>query len=1026
MPNVLAGKSVEDVQKMTPEEALKAVMDTSVEDLKTLSPEIVAAVVTTDPKLFNEKLDEERKGALRYAISGKVAEDLTADPLAQAPAVYDDQAPIIDPATGLPVERPEDSTEVHGNAVQVATRLISTYRRQGVQAFLGDLNQMKSANPDWAETVYYTVMERVSREDVQFSSKFMSDLIAANTDKMKADFDRSMQQALEAERNPTNKKVIELMIYLSSLGYDDKFNPAKKETGTSSNEIAKVVEKILAIDPAQIDNQKYKEFYEVLRKSFDANIRVSMSQDIIRTSTKILETSLLDRTKEDVTFANSLEELRAMSKSDLTDALANNGWTNVFDSDAEVYLASQHVLEAMRLYITYLYPQKVAKGENIPNPITWAFEEVKKGTKIELGDDFEASDEHYMYDIYTNKNTPLAKGSIDPTSMFVAKDEEIRLFDEYQKGEEKIGEMSIWNLVPKTFKEALTPSSLINPVAWPSVMSGGLICGQMGINLHKDYESFLARGDKTSGELIGMMEASKDLLDKDFDQLMAREGGLGSYERLEIAKIQYLRMSRNYDEARAICLKILANVIPQPTDQELQEKMFELDKDYGKKIRAQVRMMIEQDPRLKGKSAADLSMIINKVTADAVQNKAYLDLMAEKTENMTGDNLGEYEKQILEIFKNMNGAGWAVADESLDTVVSVAKFVVETVILVVATWGVGAVIGGVAKGAQVGVQAGSAAAKAGQAGAAGVKLAQSVDAAATATKVAQGVDTAAKVGRLARFGERLGRSSGVARSVFGSKPVQWAATGAGRGARFTRLALKSSAFAEGQELMHGRSLQFIDNPKQAAFEIGTTMMALWALGGTQKFLRGGWAKPAAAAEKAGAQATGEAVAAAEKAGAQATGETVAGVEKAAAEKAGAQATGETVAGVEKAAAGETVASATEQAGTKAAGTEVAKKSFGQRFYHNIRHPVQGLKDSASGISGLTGKLDKLGRARAIVDIPAEMWVMTKVADAQQWLAQRAGILSQDQVDAQDQEQWKEYAQALGMVLGFRRWGALPS
>jgi len=1025
MANYFEGKSVGQVSALSAKGALDAVMRTDVKSLKTLSPEMAMALMNTEEKkkLLLDNLDSGRKQALgearnsRVSSQEEVSENLSADPDTDEGALDDYQK------TSLP---PEFKEGIDTPAIKIASKLITTYKRQGINAFIGNLEEIKTTNPAWGEKVYDAVMEAMSKEDRKVSSEFLQQLIAVKNGEMQNNFEDKLKQSLEQEKNPENKKVIELMMALAALGYEEppKENPTEKQK--SSSPMVHIVQQIASIDSAKIDNPEYKDFFEKTKKSFEVNIRTSMALDVVKTSTKILETSLLDRTKKDVTFVNSLEELRTMPKGELASALQNDGMSNWADSDAEVYFASHHVFEAMRLYVTYLYPQEIAKGKEIQNPITWAFEMLKKGEKIELGSDFQPSPQDYIFDVYTNKNIPITGGTIDPSSFFITKDTEIQLFDEYQKGEEELGEMSIWNCAPKNFREVFSWNTLSNPLSIPSTL---ILAGasKAGWNFHKDNEAFLSRGSTANGSFQGMMTTSEELFNQDFSKLMAHEGTFGTYEKLEIAKIQYLRTSRNYDEARALCVKILSGVLPKPTDTELNDKTWKLYDENRNKIEAQVRQSLEQDERIRGKySVEQFGEIIKKISLDALKNKAYIDLMAEKAETMIPDGLSDYEKNVLDLFNNMNGAGWAVSDENLDTVVTVVKFVVETIVIVVATAGVGALIGGAAAGgaaatsvavegtaAGVGAtntvvtagriaraadvtvnavraseatqltlnfgEAASAAARTGQATEAVVgatRASQAAEVAIDATRTGQAAEAvteaasaAQKLSRLQKveqLGYRFGNGNKLGKAVFGNKyvnkPITWAYEGTSRGARFSRLALKSSAYAEGQELMHGRSLQIIDDPKQAAFEIGSTMLTLWALGGTQKFMRGGFAKGAPALGQAEAGATAEAV------------------------------------------------------------TE-APKSLARRIAGRL-NPVTGAKEGFSKASGFAGKhLDKLGKGRVVGEIPAEILVLNKVGEIEQWAALRAGVLSQDQIDANDQEKWKEYTQTLGVVLGFRNWKA---
>jgi chemotaxis protein histidine kinase CheA len=713
---------------------------------------------------------------------------------------------------------PLDTTQTH-------LQLIKIYTDMGSGKFIEEIKKIQEKNPTEADEALLQVFEHLGKTDPIMAINLMNEIAKQYAPDMKNMIDQHFNQAIESETNTENKKVLELMKLLTEIKHKGDY-PDQDVSGTE-NYMNQILEKISQIDATKVDGE-LKEYYESTRKFIEIRLRQSMAMDIVEITKSTLDSSLLDLTKKDVTFVNSLDELKRMPTSELAKSLRNEGLSNMLDSDAEVYLASQHVIEAMRLYLTYLYPQVTAKGEVIQNPLSWALEQVKKGQSIKLPEGFRSDPSvDVINDVYKTTK-PIVGNEIKVDELFIAKDAELRLFDEYQKGEERIGETSIWNAAPTNWKEgALTGAVLGGGIASAPGALGGAIWGQisamtgLGERLKTDNTAFLSDpGEKTS-----MMQGADSLFPKDLSGLMRENGSLGAARQLELQKIIYLRKTKNYDDARALAAKILFNKIKQPTEVELEYRAKKLDEKFRTKINAQVKLMIEKDERFAGKSYAELLTIINKSTEEALKDKAYLMVIDEKASRLRPENLSDFEKKALELLNIMNGhEGVPVADETVDIGLDVAKVVVEIAAIEIATAGLGSVAAG-ASGARLAAQWGAR----GLNLARGTRLTRAGYEAGEALAAGSGM-----AGRLTRM---------VARNRMVSGGTRWLMEGRTIGARATGNLLHATALVEGTHLMHGSTLQLIDDPQGAAWEVASMAATIWALGSTQRFLRGQSALP---------------------------------------------------------------------------------------------------------------------------------------------------------------------------------------
>jgi hypothetical protein len=823
--------------------------------------------------------------------------------------------------------------------------LIRTYKSGGLEAFRTGLLTIAARNPDKADTVLQAVFEKLRTGDRETAVKLMAEIAQGQASEVKKQLDASLQEAIDKEPNPENKKVLKLMKLLNDIKYNAE-NPEatpdttarEKEGGT--NEMRAIMSAIAAIDGGKLTGE-YKEFYETTKKSIEDRLRQTMASDILETQRNNIEASILDRTKKDTTFVRSLEELRVLSRGDLAKALRNEGALEWADTDSEVYLSSCHVMEAMRLYLTYLYTQEINKGTKIPNPLKWALEQVKNGTKIQLPAKFAATEGDYIEDVLTGEKTPVAGGTVNPDDLFVAKDAELRMFDEYQKGEERIGEMSVWNLAPLDWKEgAITGAEAGTVVLSVPLALGGAAFGKLnewtGVSdkLRTDKGAFMA-GKKS------MLESSDDLFSADFAGLMSENGSLGAVERLELNKIMHLRVTKNYDEARALAARIFIDKMPPVTDDEISKKATELSKDYDTKIRAQVRLNMENDERFKDLSYDELEDAISKATKEAIEEKAYLMLVGDAAGKMDDKNFTEFEKQALKLFNVMNGnAGVPISDESMDVVISVSKVVVEIVAIELVTAGAGSFIAGAAGARAVA-----------EAGATGLTVARATGATSRAFRAGEALATSAgRAGRLTRI---------LARNRYVARGVDWMAGGRTVGARAARSFAHATAFSEEQHLLHGSTLQVIDDPKRAAWEVGTTALTIWGLGATQRFMRGQLAE---GARMPALVSRGERVG----------------------------------------------------QGSIEAGIQTGGGRLGRTFDAAIIRPSARVGEFLAARSPVTRNLAEIG---------TEIMALHGLGKIERWGAVQTGMISQTQMEAmEDPETWHELAQTAGVVLGLRAWG----
>lgn len=706
--------------------------------------------------------------------------------------------------------------------------LIESYRDGGLNSLLAGLKQL---GPEKAETALKIVFEKLKLENPKEALKLMSELVEGNAPEMKKRFDEAMKEAIDKETNPENKKALQLMKLLNDVKYDVEHpneTVRRKEEGRT-NVMRQIVEMISSIDDSKL-SPEFKEFFTPVKANIESHLRLNMALDMVETTDRGLDSAFIDRLKTDVTFANSLEELRKMSPEDIGKALRNEGLTEWIDRDAEIYLASRHVMEAMRVYLTYQYPQEVAKGTKIDNPVKWALEQVKSGTSINIPKEAEKGS---YYDVYTDGPKPIDPGTtLDINTLFIDKNEELRLFDEYQKGEERIGATSIWNAFTSWERAGTTVGGVVGMGAGPIVSAIGTTQGKgLGMALDKILPSTGA-GEKLAesraaflGTEGGLLDTSEKLFSAELKNFMNENGDLGQIEKMELLKILYLVQTKNYDEARSNCARILIDKLTEPTDAEINAKAKEIDDEKGSQIRAQAKLVLEKDPRMAGKPWDEIKKQIDISAEEVIKDQAYLYLLGEQTKNINTAGLSEFEKRVMDVWHDINGFGtldWQ--SENADFAISIGKILAEIVAIEVVTIGLGTYAAGAAG-------AGRLATLGGRAVSSGLNVAKT-------TRVAEGAFNMGMATRTSMTGTRLASILGRARVGAGTR---YLAEGATWHARTARNVVHAAALSQGLHMMHGRSLQVIDDPYEAAYEIASTAVTLQVLGSTQRFMRGQYA-----------------------------------------------------------------------------------------------------------------------------------------------------------------------------------------
>ncbi|MBU1759156.1 hypothetical protein KKG31_08835 [Patescibacteria group bacterium] len=750
--------------------------------------------------------------------------------------------------------------------VDVASKeLLTSYTTQGAGALIEGLNRIPQ---NQKQNVLDKIFQNLGEKDPAKGMQLMNEIIIHEKGAQEDLVLKGLQSNIDNAPDANQKKfwtIQKLFFETSQAGDIDSTTGKLRFSFRESQEKMRETLKLLSeIDISKLPAE-LQEMAKQQKQYLETTMRQSISADILDTANMTLEGMMMNKKKKDTWFEDSFEELKAMSRDKIAKELKGG-----MDQDSEVFLATSHVLEAIRLCIVYKYPADVANGENIQNPIEHYYNKLKSGALKEIvldpNNPILKQRPPVIKDVLQDSPT-VASGKIDFDALFVDKAAEFDLYDQYQKGEEKLGEDGMWNWLDDR-KE-----NLINVVTFGSSSgrdtfgkwAGGIIAPLPQLFSQK-RESFL---EKKGGLIAGTNEIFPPLGDLT-KFLNVNPGGsgvedvgkLGSTERLQVSKILQLISMKHYDEARSLCIQILEDRLTakkKPTDNEVNDKVMELNANYGEKIAAQVRIQLKEYnidnaalvakkiPKEGGGIYTDINDYIHGRVQGALKEMAYIKLQGEIANQFSEAETGgfsQYEKMAYDQLQYLNGHTINtvyITAEHADVVKDVSQMVVEIIIIEVATLGTASYFAGaaaVAEGGAIAARAGGYAMKAAE----GAEIAAgagsyAIKATEVGTNLARGTRLTrymADVGAVGRIGAParavLTRMPRAGRFISGvSEGATWYHRGAGT-------LMHAASFVEMQSAMHGAPVNpaSVEGASQIAMMAGT----LYGLGKLQQFARG--------------------------------------------------------------------------------------------------------------------------------------------------------------------------------------------
>lgn len=594
-----------------------------------------------------------------------------------------------------------------------------------------------------------------------------------------------------------------------------------RQNGLDRNNLKEITGRFQNINSANL-TPELKSMFDFQKRNFEYFLTSAVAHDIVATSVRLMDTTFDKH--------GDLKDLQQKSEADIKKGLRNEGMTEWTDTDAEVYLSSNHVFLALQIALEIQYPADVEAGQTIANPVQHYFELIKNGRLNTISVPAGSPPMHVVDAL----GKVISGTTINLDDIFLEKNHEFRLFEKYQNGDESLGSHSLYNW------EGTSGAFLGEDIGKKGIVNGS-------------NEFFL--GDK-----------------------FEHGNHLGSLEKLHIAKIQQLFHLKRYDEARTLCLEILDEKFAQTkpiTPQDIQNKFNELAPKYLKKIKAQARTAFESQgldsdaavqatPNLidrNGNPYAKLEDLINDAAEMKLQERAYIVLQGEVGEqifksnpNMNGYSL--FERKVFEFMKEMNGYGnLDIKEEYADAFADWGIEAAEFFALFALTAGVGAAVRGAATAARItrGVTAAERARR--------ITLLQNAAGTGARHFGRRGLEGARWMGsfheKMFRAGVRVGgtRAGSIARVLY--RPSNYLAKGNTFVSRRARDLVTATSLVEAQSAMHGQPI----NPLsvEGATSIGVTAATLGALNGVSGLLRGELASVKITAEHEAARAAGRAL-----------------------------------------------------------------------------------------------------------------------------------------------------------------------
>lgn len=565
----------------------------------------------------------------------------------------------------------------------VSQRMVKLYTTHGVSAVIDGLSQIPETR---TEAVLSRVLEHLKDTDPRATMELLQKLLERSQEAVLTAMIEGLERNIATASGPA-KAAWEFQRFILTLG-SGPYN---------AQNLAEIFAQLQAIDVSDAStlDPDLKKMIELQKSYFEMYARQTMAAQLVETSLSILETSLEE--------AEDLKELEEQSKEEISAELKGNS-----DDDEDVYYGSRHVLEMLNVLIKFGYPQHIKEGyKDITNPISyylsWIEEQAadedsgKENTKLTetyITIDPAKSQPLFLHDI-NGQQFALSKmadedGKVNLQElyrkMFANGKQEVRLFEEYQKGYEDVD----------------------------------------------NHESFA----NNKGGIISyfnLLGLNGDLSKVDFDK---------KAKTLFIEKIDGLISAKRYDEARELCLEIIgpkldahaAALNPNYYDNDLARARLDLiGEGWESRIQAQVKLSLAQQLHKEALSDSDdisslgikdpdgvvfatvgeykqkmADMQLNRM-AERKMFEEKAEFLVDKNEVDLLDLSPDFEAVIFDKLVDVSGLGaGSIADEKADIMVDLALTIGELVAISLLTAGVGGFIAGAAGAGRTIVQGGRA------------------------------------------------------------------------------------------------------------------------------------------------------------------------------------------------------------------------------------------------------------------------------------------------------------------------------
>src|SRR3989339_277673 len=398
----------------------------------------------------------------------------------------------------------------------------------GVTALVDAIERLTTEEKKNVLGAFFAKLGSKSPDIAAQTAKKLGEILHENIEKYTNDminlYDKKIKEA-DDNGNVDEKKLWETQKALIEI---------KNGTNKDPDALRSIQKNIKNMDKSKLTSKGTKEMYESIRKGTEEALRQYIALDMIKMSQNVLDQSLIKTDK--------LEKLMKKGKPAVIESLKSG-----IDSDEDIYIAVEQVNMALFYLVQVKYSFDIQSVKKIDNPIAY-----------------------YMGELVSNNGNlnniiaPVIKanpGIPAPSMDFYDFNEELRLFNEYQEGDETIGETQIMDVVG------------------------------LGGKLRKSFM------EREKGLIKGSEKIFKaDELTEDNEKGAINEvGKLGAAERLQLSKLSEMVLQKHFDEARRLALTILGDKLDKPTnfDDLVKQEIKELKPKYETKIFAQTMLNLE-------------------------------------------------------------------------------------------------------------------------------------------------------------------------------------------------------------------------------------------------------------------------------------------------------------------------------------------------------------------------------------------------------------------------------------------------